>query len=719
MLLTIAAALSLAAAADTLPRPTERDLASAFLDAEAREMVSLARRRKAVVDRSIVAYRVLARERISVGLRAVRRDRVLFRRESAANVYWTRDGVGKIEVLGARQVVPIALPRATIPDDLRKDAPDFAFDPARETILMGFGGEGEDGDRDGEDDFVVHPLVEGSEAHYRFQAGDTTRLRLSPERTVTLVELRVIPRREEARLLRGSFWLDAATHAPVRATFQLARPVDLERDLGEDDEDVPGILKPIRGDLRYVTVDYGLWDQRWWLPRLVALEVVAEAGSFLNVPVTYERSYSDYEVIAEDDPRGPGAVFAADSLRSGEEVVQETRTCERGSCWRYAIELPEDTMSLLDSEYLPPSIYSEGEALITETELRELADVFGVTAPGASPWRRPEVRLGYLRSDLVRYNRVEGLSLGGRADADLGPVEVDATAWLATAGPDLSAELGVTRAGFRAEHRLAAYRRLAAVDPDPRALGLGGSLSALLLGRDDSDYYRATGAELTGAPAAARGLDYGWRLFAERQEGAAKATDFSLPRLFDGDRELPPNIEADRADQVGASLELRYARGLDPLGVRWSLGAAVGAETGTYRLVRPSASATLGFPLPLGLVGALEAAGGTLLGEAPLQRHWFLGGPATVRGYGGGSRVHGDTYWRTRAELATSFPGARLVTFSDAGWAGERASLAADPSLLSAGVGVSLLDGLLRLDLARALRGERGWRLDLHVDAPI
>ena len=42
-----------------------------------------------------------------------------------------------------------------------------------------------------------------------------------------------------------------------------------------------------------------------------------------------------------------------------------------------------------------------------------------------------------------------------------------------------------------------------------------------------------------------------------------------------------------------------------------------------------------------------------------------------------------------------------------------------DPLLLSAGVGASFLDGLVRLDLARALRTPTGWRVDLYLDAAL
>src|SRR5690606_36062935 len=54
---------------------------------------------------------------------------------------------------------------------------------------------------------------------------------------------------------------------------------------------------------------------------------------------------------------------------------------------------------------------------------------------------------------------------------------------------------------------------------------------------------------------------------------------------------------------------------------------------------------------------------------------------------------------------------------SDAGWAGSHENLRTDPWLLSAGLGVSLLDGLVRVDLARAMKLPTGWRLMAYLDA--
>ena len=48
-----------------------------------------------------------------------------------------------------------------------------------------------------------------------------------------------------------------------------------------------------------------------------------------------------------------------------------------------------------------------------------------------------------------------------------------------------------------------------------------------------------------------------------------------------------------------------------------------------------------------------------------------------------------------------------------------REQLSIAKSLAGVGVGVSFLDGLVRLDLARAVRTPTGWRLDFYTDAAL
>ena len=87
---------------------------TAYLDAGARRLVAAARARRETIDRSITAYRTRMRERIGVGIRALRRDRMLYRRELTLQIDWRRDSVTQIAVVGARQTVPVAVPKPTL-----------------------------------------------------------------------------------------------------------------------------------------------------------------------------------------------------------------------------------------------------------------------------------------------------------------------------------------------------------------------------------------------------------------------------------------------------------------------------------------------------------------------------------------------------------------------------------------------------------------------------
>src|SRR6267142_1384655 len=140
--------------------PSPRDTASAYLDAEARRLVAAARSPRETIDRSITSYRTTMRERISVGIRALRRDRMLYRRELALRIDWRRDSVTRIEVVGARQTVPIAVPKPQLPEDLKRDVGDYAFDPADDRLTIGFGQSRGDSTRDStkhEDVEFSHP----------------------------------------------------------------------------------------------------------------------------------------------------------------------------------------------------------------------------------------------------------------------------------------------------------------------------------------------------------------------------------------------------------------------------------------------------------------------------------------------------------------------------------------------------------------------------------
>jgi hypothetical protein len=596
-----------------------------------------------------------------------------------------------------------------------------------------------------------HPLAAGSEEHYRFETGDTTVITLPDGRTVRLHELRIRPRRRDPQLIVGSFWVDAATHAVVQAYFRQSRGYELSS--GDDDDDDNGcgitcrlalaVMPDVTAELDHIAIEYGLWELEWWMPRSIAAAGVFRAGRF-SVPLNFERRYSDYEVtgnpIAAEEvadsartrpcrpPMGmnvsvssstpdSAALARRDSviaLRRAEAVARRAERRAAGDtvpdeCDRAFIVTRVEAGELLTSELLPPSIYATDSGVLNVPELEAIAA--GLRRIPSVFWQvgRPTLRIP---SDL-RYNRVEGASAAIGVAMDFGRLTADAELGMGSGDRRLRGELGITRPGSAMHARAAAYSRLASVDAASTPFSFGSSLNALLLGRDEHEYFRTAGAELIVAPGDARTQWYDVRFFAERQSAVSKHTDFSVPHLIDDDRLFRDNFAADAADQVGATARLRTSGGLNPRAFRWAAELELHGETGDYAFVRPTLRLQSSLPLgPFALTTQL--AGGSSFSDAPAQRDWLLGGSATLRGYPFAT-VRGEAFWRGRAELGFGGPAARLSVFGDIGYAGDRRDLVDARPLRSAGVGISVLDGLLRLDLARPLDGGR-WRVHAHFE---
>jgi hemolysin activation/secretion protein len=237
-----------------------------------------------------------------------------------------------------------------------------------------------------------------------------------------------------------------------------------------------------------------------------------------------------------------------------------------------------------------------------------------------------------------------------------------------------------------------------------------------LFGRDDGFYYRSLGAELSGTRRSAdEGSVVTWRLFGEQQDSAPVRTHRSLANTLNGNR-FTPNIQARAGMYWGGSAGMGYAWGTDPSGTRLSGGSRVEAATGEANFARFSTEISASRGLGRGAQGSLTASGGTSVGSVPVQRLWYLGGAHTVRGHAPGAVV-GDAYWFGRAELAMGHPLVRPSLFADIGWAGDRAKWSQPGTPLSGGgLGAALLDGLVRLDVARGLERGGGWRVDFYLE---
>ncbi len=723
----------------TVP-PAREAMADAYLDTTARHLVDIARGSWSRSQSTLLAYTAIVRQRISAALRTPLRDRTVFRAESAARVRWDRDDPIIAQVLAGRMQHPAGV---EIDADVSVFAVDQLFDPSSDRLLFGLT------DRDSEDIWIRHPLASYSEQDYRFRSGDTLTLRLPDGRQVRTVELDLLPRRASPDLLRGTLWIDPETGILARAAFELARTLDIVKDghlidpdleeIEEDMDEVPlamrpiikGLIFPLELDIDLAVVEYSLWEFRHWLPSVLRLEGTVRAGIF-SVPGVLEVAYEVLDVEDEES-----VLAAADSSAPAQtgppapdpiteewlEAGEGYRLVQRRQNGRDVLVLvPNRIESLAESRFLPPPVWKDAPEFLAVDDIERLEDLVGDVPVAHRMPVQWDTRVGLERFGLVRYNRVEALSVGAQVEARRYPFTTQLTGRIGVADLVPNAELRLQYSGTRRAVRLEGYHHLTTVTRDDRALGPGNSFTALFFGRDDGEYYRATGARLTLLPPPEDRADAALSVYAERQRAAPRETNVSLPAAWTDGWTFRPNIAADPADQVGSVLSVQRWWGDDLGGARLGADLYLHAATGDYEFVRGS----LGLrgvvsPVERFRVG-LEAAGGTSAGRLSVQRLWYLGGIESLRGYGSGAAT-GGAYLRARLELLRSFveSAAAVSLFGDAGWAGDpngfTAQNAVDGALYSVGAGLTVMDGLLRMDLARGLAAPRGWRFELYLDA--
>ena len=711
-------------------------LASAFKDPAARTLLDRARAARFAQDSALASYDATTYERISVGskLSSFGRDRLLFRTERATHIRWQRGNGAVVDITGARSALPMFEGAGKADVDIGTGSVPIPYFPGRETLWIGSSVAKADAGAEA----MIHPLGDGAEAYYTYASGDSVTFKLPGGKQIIVRELRVQPRKSAWNLVVGSLWFDVGTGQLVRGVYRMAEPMNVmtvaKDEDGEDPQkDIPGWVKPMilpmTGSMDVMTVDYGLYEGRFWLPRMQTVEGKARAG-VMRFPFQLQQKF-DYESVnadlklpqiqlaVSDTAHGAAARkerrAARESACSSGEKYRETRQLRRDQAVEMVVRVPCNTLALENSPTLPRSIYDTPDSLFGDADVDALVATALSLQRQAGPrgWTTPTFHYGI---PMSRYNRVEGFSTGLRVDEDLGNgYTSNATVRL---GTDLSpnAELGVSRSNGRETYSANVYRRLNSANDWERApFSLGTSLSALLFGHDDGVYYRSWGAELVHEQQ--NGFFDTERLFAEQEFGASVTSRFSLVGKLSGGY-FPDNIAVTRGTVVGMSLRKRGSVGEDPNGFRAFSDVRLEGATGSFDYARAMADVTLTHPLGGPLAAALTMSGGTSGGTVPTQRLWYLGGTSTVRGQDVGVAV-GDAYWLSRLELGLGGSTlARPVIFGDMGWAGDRHHWNEGVIPVSgAGVGASFMDGLVRLDLAKGIRPRGGVRASLYLDA--
>ncbi|HEY8311052.1 MAG TPA: hypothetical protein VIG47_10880, partial [Gemmatimonadaceae bacterium] len=583
---------------------TPQLLATAFKDPAARTLLDRARAARFTQDSALQSYDATTYERLSVSskITSLGRDRLLFRTERATRIRWQRGNGALVDITGARSALPMFTGAGKTDVDIGAGSVPIPYYPGRETLWIG----SEVAKADADASALIHPLGDGAEAYYTYQSGDSVSFRLPGGKAIMVRELRVQPRTSSWNLVVGSLWFDVATGQLVRGVYRMAEPMNMmsvaKQEDGEDPEkDIPVWIKPMilpmTGGVDVMTVDYGLYEGRFWLPRMQTAEGKARAG-IMRFPFELRQRF-DYETVNAALNVPPIQLAVADTAHGiaarRERRATRDSACTTGAAYRETtrtshensvnmlVRVPCDTASLANSPTLPKSIYDTPDSLFGDGDI----DALVATAlslkrqAGSAGFAPPVVQFGL---PLTRYNRIEGLSTGLRVDDDMGSGYSSHA--IAQLGFDLSpnGELGVARTNGRETYGVNVYRRLnSANDLGRDPFSLSSSLSALMFGRDDGVYYRSWGAEIVHDQQS--GLFDSSRLFGEQEFGATTRTHFSLGGKLGGGY-FPNNIDVKKGSVVGLSLLKRGSYGEDPEALRLFSDVRIDGAAGTFDYTR-------------------------------------------------------------------------------------------------------------------------------------
>ncbi len=745
-------------------------------------LLARARAARLRVDSALQSYDAVARERftLSLSLRGSARERVLTRDESAGRVQWTRARGVRVEVLGRRRVSNSPFgdgsgrsTDATIP---------VPYFPGKEP-LWGIGSAFISTTTD--DQRTIHPLAVGAESAYRYALGDSVSISLPDGSRIVLHELRATPRSASWRVLSASLWFESGTAQLVRAAYRYSTPIDLlfEAQKNPDPANRPPrwlslVASPLRATLEAVTVESGLFEGRFWLPRQQVADFRIDAPSESVVRGRQEQRFQ-YESVngTLELPALPPAatlalrarsdsVWAVDSLRAAMrdtllknarskrdsarayadyrtwndssfkpiraqlDTLRTSQCAQTGTYVRYRsrygrrlpaeVYVPCDSSALARSSVFEGELFGKNEGVWGSGDRDALIKSLASVAPLSFS---PQPLRALTGLEYARYNRIEGASLGGALRQDIGPgLRWEANLRASAADRQLNGEVFLDRAVAGASWRASAYRRLTQADDYGAAFVLGASIQNLVSGLDERFYYRAAGVELQGTRN--RSLAGGaltWRLFAEHQSAAEARAEWVVARLWNSSAGFSSNIVdtlggGTRGVFAGASARWRASRGDEASPWRLSADSRTEAAGGVASYGRAAVDLSIEKRLPLRTRAVVSGGVGASVGAMPVQRYWNLGGWQTVRGYLSGTQ-RGDASWIGRGELL--YEGLRRFQpslFIDQGWAGARGKLfTTTPQLRSAGAGIAVFGGLFRLDAARPLDAGGKWRVNSYA----
>jgi hypothetical protein len=499
----------------------------------------------------------------------------------------------------------------------------------------------------------------------------------------------VRPRDDRQPRAVGAVYLDRANGSVVRMAFSFTRVALKDPQL----EDVNIIL------------ENGLVDGRFWLPRRQEIEIT-RSGTWMDFPARGIIRGRWEVCCVQVNNSLPTPVFA------GPEIVTVPPAELRAYPFKGGIleGLPGDV-----------KLSENDDVRRIQAEARDL-----VRAEALARSQRT-VPLARSVSDFARVNRVEGIAVGGGITRLLGDgLTVQGRARYGFA--DHALKEGVSLKWQRASGAgltVTTSDDFREAGDQPEVSGLRNSLGAQEFGSDLTDFYRARGWGLTVDAGTRWGTR--WRVLFERERQEplavhARSVSGSYQAALDADalaawRVSLDGFRADSPGPFGSTIQVDW----NILGSRVVFGA--GARSGEEASFgRTAIAARISRAVGADRVEFDAMAAGVVGANPPTQSLVFLGGPVTGPGYDfhefrAESGVSTRLEWRHpvfaipvglgrfgRLAMPVS-----IAPFVQGLWIGARQPVSAGPGgwFPAIGAGVLTAFDLLRLDVARGLRGGR------------
>lgn len=637
------------------------------------------RRTMEVVDSTLQSYRADARGYVYFLLDSPELDRQSLVRtdQVALDVFWRSPNEIRQRVIGWREQKELPITRL----HYYLDRLTVVQDNYGQAIVIADG----DNVRD-----VPHPVASGGLEVYDYMLVDSLTLHLpGVSGAVTVHEVQVRPRNPDIPGIIGRVYFEAGTGALVRMTFTFT---------------AASYVDP-RLDYINVTLENGLWLGRFWLPHEQRLDIRREMPE-LDLPfgtvIRTRMRVSNYRFNESE----------SDILFSLPVQVTFAAPEERQN---FPFEAP------IDAEWRVEGLAQPADLAELRREARGLVEARALSGLQSR-------RLGFGSvSDIIRYNRADGLVLGLGAGFDSSGLRgrVHGGWAFGASQPTARVDLDLGSPGGVSGSISGYINRTGEVGGDLPSSRLMNSLSTLFLAEDWTDPFHASGVAANVTLPSDGRYTFGAGLRVEQQRPAELTSTFSLFEDDEAMRAVRPIVRGTHASaEVFASREAPLVGG----GV-W--GASTTASINTLdgdEFIFGKLSAELSAAWSLSSRRTrieLGAVGRTLLGEAPVQDIFLLGGRGTVPGYdyrsfGGGQAVTA----RTLAAADLTHPWLRGRLSGYLGWTGARHAEdalqlwevpAAGGVRGSVGVGVGLFYDILHVDVVRGLSGDGTTQLIVEI----